>query len=145
MQIMKPRELSDDECIALLSSARYGRLGLSREDQPYVVPMSFVYHEGKIYLHSRGMGRKVQYAAENPRICFQVDHLEKGKWTSVNAFGRAELSDDIEAKQRMFDVFTRKGLGGHGGKSFQRQDLERMDMTIWEIAIDELTGREGVW
>ena len=91
MQIMKPRELSDDECIALLSSARYGRLGLSREDQPYVVPMSFVYHEGKIYLHSRGMGRKVQYAAENPRICFQVDHLEKGKWTSVNAFGRAEL------------------------------------------------------
>jgi hypothetical protein len=46
MQIMKPRELSDDECIALLSSARYGRLGLSREDQPYVVPMSFVYHVG---------------------------------------------------------------------------------------------------
>jgi hypothetical protein len=36
-------------------------------------------------------------------------------------------------------------LGGHGGKSFQRQDLERMDMTIWEIVIDELTGREGVW
>jgi hypothetical protein len=145
MQIMKPRELSDDECIALLSSARYGRLGLSREDQPYVVPMSFVYHEGRIYLHSRGMGRKVKYAAENPRICFQVDHLEKGKWTSVNAFGRAELSDDIEAKQRMFDAFTKKGLVGHGGKSFQRQDLERMDMTIWEIVIDELTGREGVW
>lgn len=51
---MKPRELSEEECKALLLSARYGRLGLSRDDQPYVVPMSFVYHDGKIYLHSRG-------------------------------------------------------------------------------------------
>ena len=142
---MKPRELSEEECTALISSARYGRLGLSRDNQPYVVPMSYVYHEGKIYLHSRGMGKKVEYARENPRVCFQVDALEKGRWSSVNAFGRAELSDDIEAKQRMFDVFTKKGLGGHGGKSFQRQDLERMELTVWEIAIDELTGREGVW
>lgn len=142
---MKPRELSEEECRALLLSARYGRLGLSRDDQPYVVPMSFVYHDGKIYLHSRGRGRKVQYASENPRVCFQVDVLEKGRWMSVNAFGRAELLDDIEAKQRMFDAFTRTGLGGHGGKSFQRQDLERMELTVWEIAIDELTGREGVW
>lgn len=142
---MTPRELSREECVELLSTARYGRLGLSREDQPYVVPMSFVYHDGKIYLHSRGMGKKVQYASENPRVCFQVDVLQKGKWLSVNAFGRAELSEDIEAKQRMFDAFTKKGLGGHGGKSFQRQDLERMEMTVWEISIDELTGREGVW
>ena len=142
---MKPRELSEEECRALLLSARYGRLGLSMDDQPYVVPMSFVYHDGKIYLHSRGRGRKVQYASENPRVCFQVDVMEKGRWMSVNAFGRAELLDDIEAKQRMFDAFTRMGLGGHGGKSFQRQDLERMELTVWEIAIDELTGREGVW
>ena len=142
---MKPRELSEEECRALLLSARYGRLGLSRDDQPYVVPMSFVYHDGKIYLHSRGRGRKVQYASENPRVCFQVDVLEKGRWMSVNAFGRAELLDDIEAKQRMFDAFTAKGQGGHGGKKFSRVELERMPMTVWEIEIEEMTGREGVW
>lgn len=142
---MKPRELSQEECLALLYSARYGRLGLSKDNQPYVIPMSYVYHDGKIYLHSRGMGKKVLYATENPRVCFQIDFLEKGKWSSVAAFGRAELSEGIEAKQRMFEIFTNKGLGGHGGKSFERQDLEKMKMTIWEIAIDELTGREGVW
>ena len=45
----------------------------------------------------------------------------------------------------MFDAFTKKSQGGHAGKKFSREELERMHMTIWEIKIEELTGREGVW
>jgi hypothetical protein len=45
----------------------------------------------------------------------------------------------------MFDAFTGKDMQGHGGKQFQREDLEKMEMTIWEIEILELTGREGMW
>jgi hypothetical protein len=45
----------------------------------------------------------------------------------------------------MFEAFTKKGLGGHGGKQFRREELEKMDMTIWEIEIEEMTGREGIW
>ncbi len=142
---MKPRELSQDECSSLLSSVRYGRLGLSINNLPYVVPMSYVYHDGKVYLHSRGKGKKVEYVTENPRVCFQIDVLEKGTWSSVVAYGTARLSDSVEAKQKMFDAFMNKGQGGHGGKKFQREELEKMDMTIWEIGIVEMTGREGVW
>lgn len=87
----------------------------------------------------------MEYAAANPRVCFQIDQLDKGHWSSVIAFGLVRLRDDIEAKQRMFDAFTTKGQGGHGGKKFSREELERMPMTIWEIEIEELTGREGVW
>lgn len=142
---MKPRTLSQDECVSILSSAKFGRLGLSSDDNPYVVPMSFVYSGGKIYLHSRGGGRKIEIATRNPRVCFEVDRLENDRWTSVLASGEARLSSDVEAKARMFDSFTRKGIGGHGGKKFQREELERMDMTIWEIEIVEMTGREGIW
>ena len=142
---MKPRDLSKEECLNLLSAARYGRLGLAKDVQPYVVPMSYVFADGKIYLHSRGGGMKMDFASANPRVCFQVDSLDKGHWSSVIAFGPARLSDDIEAKQRMFDSFTARGLGGHGGKKFSREELERMPMTVWEIEIEELTGREGVW
>jgi nitroimidazol reductase NimA-like FMN-containing flavoprotein (pyridoxamine 5'-phosphate oxidase superfamily) len=142
---MKPRDLSKEECLNLLSAARYGRLGLAKGDQPYVVPMSYVFADGRIYLHSRGGGMKMDFASANPRVCFQVDSLDKGHWSSVIAFGPARLSDDIEAKQRMFDAFTARGLGGHGGKKFSREELERMPMTVWEISIEELTGREGVW
>ena len=142
---MKPRDLSKEECLNLLSAARYGRLGLAKDDRPYVVPMSYVFADGRIYLHSRGGGMKMDFASANPRVCFQVDSLDKGRWSSVIAFGPARLSDDIEAKQRMFDAFTARGLGGHGGKKFSREELERMPMTVWEIEIEELTGREGVW
>jgi uncharacterized protein len=142
---MKPRDLSKDECSSLLSATRYGRLALTKGGQPYVVPMSYVYQDGRIYLHSRGNGKKVEYVTENPRVCFQIDLLDKERWSSVIATGIARLSDSIEAKQKMFDAFTNKGQGGHGGKKFSREELERMPMTIWEIEIEEMTGREGVW
>lgn len=142
---MKPRDLSKEECLNLLSAARYGRLGLAKDAQPYVVPMSYVFADGRIYLHSRGGGTKTDFASANPRVCFQIDSLDKGHWSSVIAFGLARLSDDIEAKQRMFDAFTARGQGGHGGKKFSREELERMPMTVWEIEIEEMTGREGVW
>lgn len=142
---MKPRTLSQDECTAILSSSKFGRLGLSLDDNPYVIPMSYVYSGSKIYLHSRGGGRKMEMAAKNSRVCFEVDLLNEDRWASVLAFGKAKLSSDMEAKARMFDAFTKKGIGGHGGKKFQKEELERMDMTIWEIEVVELTGREGIW
>ena len=142
---MKPRDLSQDECTSLLSAAIYGRLGLSKDNQPYVVPMSYVYQDGRIYLHSMGKGKKVEYATMNPRVCFQIDVLEKEHWSSVVALGISRLSESLEAKQKMFDAFTKKGQGGHGGKKFSREELERMPMTVWEIDILEMTGREGIW
>jgi hypothetical protein len=142
---MKPRDLSREECEKLLSTTRYGRLGLSKNDSPYVIPMSYVFTGGKIFLHSRGKGKKVEIASQNSKVCFQIDVLDKNRWSSVIAFGRARLSDDIEAKKRMFDTFTGKEMKGHGGKQFSREELERMEMTIWEIDVEEITGREGVW
>jgi uncharacterized protein len=142
---MKARELSQEECVVLLSEGRYGRLGLSKDDIPYVIPISFVYFEGKIYLHSRGKGKKVEFATKNPNVCFQIDILDNDCWSSVVAYGNVKLSNSSESKLRMFDAFIQMGMGGHGGKQFQREELEKMDMTIWEIQIREITGREGIW
>jgi hypothetical protein len=142
---MKPREISGEECEQLLANSRFGRLGLSSGGEPYVVPMSYVYADGSILLHSGLRGRKLEMARENPRVCFQVDSVERGRWRSVIAFGEARLSEDAAAKERLFDIFTKKEMAGHGGKSFRREDMERMPMVIWEIEIQEMTGREGVW
>lgn len=142
---MKPRELSREECSTILSTCRYGRLGMSLGDLPYVIPMSYVYFDGKICLHSRGGGKKIDIVSKNPRVCFQVDRMEKNNWSSVVAYGIVRLSSDVDAKCRMFDIFSEKGLGGHGGKHFQMEDLKRMEMTVWEIDVDEMTGREGIW
>ncbi len=142
---MKPREMSFAECEDLLASSRFGRVGLSAGDEPYVVPMSYVYAEGKILLHSGPRGKKLEMARENPRVSFEVDHAEGGRWKSVIASGRVRLSADAEAKEKLFDIFTREEMAGHGGKTFRREDMEKMPMVIWEIEVEEMTGREGVW
>jgi nitroimidazol reductase NimA-like FMN-containing flavoprotein (pyridoxamine 5'-phosphate oxidase superfamily) len=142
---MKPRELSREESIDLLSKARYGRLGLCIEGRPYVIPMSFVYSLDKIFLHSRNSGRKVEAARKNPSVCFEVDHLIENKWRSVIVAGVAVLSTSMEAKARMFEAFTARGIGGHGGAAFSKEMLERMEMCVWEISPIEISGREGIW
>lgn len=142
---MKPKVLTPEECKAALTNEKYGRLGLCLSDRPYVIPMSYVFLDNKIYLHSRGNGKKVEYVTGNPNVCFQVDSLKDNRWTSIIAYGTASLSDDIETKMKMFAAFMGKEMKGHGGKQFKREDLEKMPMTIWEIRIEELTGREGIW
>ena len=142
---MKPRELSIEDCTALLSTSRYGRLALSLNDSPYVIPMSYVFSAGKIFLHSRGGGKKDEIASQNPRVCFEVDRMEKNQWSSVVVYGKASLSTDLKAKMKMFESFMGKDMKGHGGKQFSPEDLERMPMTVWEIEVLEMTGREGVW
>jgi nitroimidazol reductase NimA-like FMN-containing flavoprotein (pyridoxamine 5'-phosphate oxidase superfamily) len=142
---MRPKDLSFQDCEAILSKSRYGRLGLCADGKPYVVPMSYVYSAGKIFLHSRPLGKKVDHVKKNKEVCFQVDLLDENRWSSVIAYGKARLSSDPEARRRMFESFTARSLKGHGSKAFSREDLEKMEMTIWEIEVEEITGREGIW
>lgn len=142
---MKPGEISATECAALLSSSRYGRLGLSYEGQPHVIPMSYAYSNGKVYLHSRGKGEKLEIVKNNPKVCFQVDRLDQNRWSSVIAYGMVSISTDVEAKLRMFDAFVHKGLEGHGCRHFKREELGTLNMIIWELEIESMTGRDGIW
>ncbi|MCX8206213.1 MAG: pyridoxamine 5'-phosphate oxidase family protein [Methanothrix sp.] len=142
---MNVREMSMDECEDLLRRCRYGRLALSYEDRPYVIPMSYVYADKTVILHSRPSGKKIGIVRRNSNVCFEVDELEGQRWRSVIVYGKAQLSGSQESKRRMFDAFVRSGIGGHGGKMFTWEMLERMDMCVWEIKAFEITGREGIW
>jgi hypothetical protein len=139
------RKLSPSESAELLSAFRYGRLGLSLENHPYVIPMSYVYSNGKIYLHSRKKGEKVGIATNNPNACFEVDILSENLWSSVVARGKIKFSTDIATKRIMFNAYMFKDMRGHGGKPFKQQELNYMDFVIWEMEIEEITGREGIW
>lgn len=59
--------------LTMLSISRYGVLGLSFKNKPYVIPMSFVYSKGNIYLHSRVKEEKIALAINSPTVCFEVD------------------------------------------------------------------------
>jgi hypothetical protein len=43
------REMTETECLSILARTRLGRLACAHENQPYVVPIYFVYEEPYLY------------------------------------------------------------------------------------------------
>ncbi|MEW6529868.1 MAG: pyridoxamine 5'-phosphate oxidase family protein [Thermodesulfobacteriota bacterium] len=71
----KHSEITDpNEIQRILSSTNIGRLATNGADgYPYITPVNFVYHEGKIYFHCAPKGEKLDNLARDPNVCFEVD------------------------------------------------------------------------
>ena len=68
----KAFEITDEQLIAeILQTAEYGVLALSGE-QPYAVPVNFVYLEDDLYFHGSPKGKKMSLLRENNRVSFNV-------------------------------------------------------------------------
>ena len=44
--------MTEKQCRAAFERASFGRLGVSADDQPYLVPVYFAYEEGYVYVLS---------------------------------------------------------------------------------------------
>jgi nitroimidazol reductase NimA-like FMN-containing flavoprotein (pyridoxamine 5'-phosphate oxidase superfamily) len=85
---MMINEMNQKECRAFLASASLGRLGCSFDNQPYVVPIYFVYEPDYIYVLST-FGQKTDWMRANPKVCLEVDEITtQSQWVSVIANGR---------------------------------------------------------
>jgi hypothetical protein len=77
-------EVTDrEEMRSILDSARVGRMAtVDVEGYPYITPVTFVFHEGRVYFHCAAQGEKLENLIRDPRVCFEVDmplaYLEVG-------------------------------------------------------------------
>ncbi len=126
------RALSRDEMERFVKGHSYGRLGLCFDNEPYVVPVAYGYEQGKIYFHSARQGKKLDLIRKNDRVCFQVDEWQKG-WASVICYGRAILTEDVEAKKKCFEIMT--------GQELSEEHLQNVKVCIGIIPVEEMTGR----
>jgi nitroimidazol reductase NimA-like FMN-containing flavoprotein (pyridoxamine 5'-phosphate oxidase superfamily) len=102
---MRIVEISQDECKDLLNRTSVGRLACSLENQPYVVPMCFVYESDHLYVFST-LGQKIKWMRQNPKVCLQADQVvDRSNWISVVLSGTfAELREAGEkshARERL--------------------------------------------
>ena len=152
MILLKANEFAEDgldEMEEILRKAVVGRLALCDSSKPYIVPLNFLYCEGKVIFHCAWEGKKSDLIAQNPDCCFEVDeymgevrdHYEAEcylDYDSVLAFGRARVLDDEDEKLRLLKVFSAK----YGNKSGLTLTMERArDCCCVGIEIEELTGR----
>ena len=100
------RELSRDECDALLTRNHVGRVAFSFHDRVDLEPVHYVYAEG--WIHGRtAPGAKVAVLRHHPWVAFEVDEVEGlFDWRSVVVHGVVDMPEadgspaDREAYER---------------------------------------------
>ena len=148
----KRQLLSDDESIGILQKATAGTLALLGDNgYPYAVPISYVYHEGKLYFHSALAGHKVDAIKKCDKASFCVidkDDVKPEKYTtffrSVIAFGRIHIIEDDKEKLAMARMLGNR-YNPNNDESLQREiegGLSRMLMIRFDI--EHLTGKEAI-
>lgn len=94
---------------------------VDQENMPYTLPFNFGYDEGKVYLHSAPVGRKIEILRNNPNVCisFSTAHvLYKQseqvacsfgmKYKSVLIKGKVEFIEDYDEKIRILNCIMKQ-------------------------------------
>lgn len=99
--------MTPDEIETTLRRTRVGRIGCSANDRPYVVPITYAYHDGCVYAYS-SVGRKINVMREQPLICFEVEEIDgPSSWRCVIAEGEYEELVDESSRR---EALARLGL-----------------------------------
>lgn len=83
-------------------------MGCIYNGEPYVVPVSYIFSDDRIYIHSL-VGRKIRALRINPNACLQVDRTcDEFKWSSALAFGNyREVIDPVERARATSELLGR--------------------------------------
>ena len=82
------RELSASDAERILESGEYGVLcTVSKDAQPYAVPISYAYSGGVIHIHcAKGVGKKIENISNCDSVCFTVvgkTHVQPEKFSTL--------------------------------------------------------------
>lgn len=139
-------ELAPADCAEVLSRASVARLACCRMNQPYVVPVSFVYDPRQVCLFCfSSIGKKVEWMRANPSVCVEVEDLEdRFNWTTIVIFGRySELTQAPEhrdQRHRALNLFSDRSRWWLPGAA-RLSDSEHESVVVYRINIDHMTGR----
>ena len=90
---------------------------MSRNDEPYAVPLSYLWKNGEIIFLCSLKGLKIDILQANPQVCFVVDrhpdrtrpHHAEGtcnyRFESVLCFVRARVLDSAEVRLEYLQIF----------------------------------------
>lgn len=146
------QQLTEDASVEILRNATAGVLALCGEDmEPYGVPLSHVYADGKLYFHSALKGHKLDLLAQNKKASYTViaqDEVHPETYTtyfkSVMAFGTVRIIEDCAEKLRTLQLLGRRcnpddevGLTKEIAGGFSR-------CIMLEMNIERLTGKQSI-
>lgn len=104
------KEISNrEELIEILKSGKYTIISLCKENEPYIITLSYGYDESKhaLYFHCAKEGQKIDFIKANPHICGTV--IEDNGYE--NGCGQAFRSIVFRGKMVIVEAFDEKKKG----------------------------------
>lgn len=118
---------------------------------PYGVPLSYVYHDDKLYFHVATEGHKLDAIKKNDKVSFCVtlmDNISEKNLTtyfmSVIAFGRARIIEDDDEKRKTITILADRYFPD-AKEASQKEIEETFDsFHMIEMKIENLTGKQAI-
>ncbi|MCH5209437.1 MAG: pyridoxamine 5'-phosphate oxidase family protein [Oscillospiraceae bacterium] len=145
--------LSEKESIEILNSSTSGTLAVSGDDgYPYAVPLSYVYHDGKIFFHCAKTGHKLDAIKSNSKVSFCViaqDKIVPEEYTtyfrSVIVFGQARIMDNDDEIRAAIKLLAEKYYPEDNEEHRNEMiEKEHAALCMVEIDIEHMTGKEAI-
>ena len=142
-----------EECVEILNRGTSGVLAVTGDDDyPYAVPLSYVYHDNKIYFHGAKTGHKLDAVSKNEKVSFCVidkDQVVPDEYTtyfrSVIVFGKARILKDEEEIRKAINILAVKYAPDHDKeRRLQAIDKEYAAMSMIELSIEHMSGKEAI-
>ncbi len=133
------------------------RLGMAKDDSPYVVPMTFTYEGYDIYLHShprgKDSGKKNEYLEDMRKhkfdVCLEFDVVgpispgtEKQpgcawslSFASVIGYGKIEEVTNLEAKMNALERHLLRYTGRKWENAISKDDMN--ETVVWKVSLDK--------
>ena len=148
---MKKHQLTEERITEILKEAPVGNLATINENRyPYVVPVHFIYHDDKIYIHGLPKGQKISNISANEKVCFEV-YFMKGlildeapcdvntEYESVVIMGKAAIVKDNDLKETALNKIVEKYTPHLSGIKFPEHTMR--GTSVIEVIIEECTGK----
>lgn len=149
--IRSDREITDRKKIdEIITGCLTCRLGLAKENKPYIVPISFGYDGEYIYLHTAPGGKKVDYISSNKHVCFEFDinvNIVKHesipcKWSVSfrSVIGYGVIEEIILNKEKLYAL--NQIMNHYSGSDWPEEKFNLHNVKLWRIKINEIIGKE---
>ena len=146
------KEIRDPALISqIISGSQVCRVALAKDNEPYIIPVSFGYDGSSIYIHTAQTGKKIDFFEANPSVCLEFEHdvalkphdIDPCSWSfsyrSVIAYGTIrELADPGEKSAGLHLIMKQ-----YSKQEWNFSEESIADLRVWKIALESVSGKQS--
>ena len=148
------REIKDEnELKSIIERGKYGVIGLSRNNEPYVVTLNYGYDkvENVLFFHCGKEGQKIDFIKSNPQTCVTIiedDGFDSEScdlsYKSIVLRGKIHFisdPDDVDRGIRLMISQLEKKNTGHFLAKLRTGNKSYDNLQMLKLTIDSISGK----